>query len=309
MVGGGHGGGQLGWTHLGLGDAATAEVRVIWPDGEVGPVDDASPRTSSSTSNAARRTPRLDAAGAMRAATMTGRPARDRRPAGLRHAGERARAAGRRCTPARRAAARAGRRARLRPPGRLRRPRAQRQPLVPDGVRPAVRGGPARRRAERRRPRSSWATSAGAWPAPRRCPMERHRYQDFSLPSQPRDRSRPLAEILAGEGIGPGSRVGVVGWKPYDRPDRIELPGVHRRRAARAGRADRPRRERQRPAHRPGRRAADHQRGRPARDVRVGRRARPRAASGGCSAACARACASPTRSRCWAGTGCRCRAT
>ena len=30
---------------------------------------------------------------------------------------------------------------------------------------------------------------AGAAPLP----MERHRYQDFSLPSQPRDRSRPLA--------------------------------------------------------------------------------------------------------------------
>ena len=55
-------------------------------------------------------------------------------------------------------------------------------------------------------------------------PMERHRFQDFSLPSQPRDRSRPLQEILAGEGIGPGSRIGVLGWKPFDGPDRIELP-------------------------------------------------------------------------------------
>ena len=45
---------------------------------------------------------------------------------------------------------------------------------------------------------------------------------------------------------------------------------VHRRRAARARRADRPRRERQRAAHRPGGRAADHQRRRPARAVRVG---------------------------------------
>jgi hypothetical protein len=61
---------------------------------------------------------------------------------------------------------------------------------------------------------------AGAAPLP----MERHRYQDFSLPSQPRDRSLPLSEILAGEGIGRGSRVGVLGWKAYDRPDRIELP-------------------------------------------------------------------------------------
>jgi hypothetical protein len=36
-VGGGHAGGQLGWLHLGLGDAERVEVRVQWPDGEVGP--------------------------------------------------------------------------------------------------------------------------------------------------------------------------------------------------------------------------------------------------------------------------------
>ena len=36
-VGGGHGSGQLGWIHFGLGDADLAEVRVTWPDGEVGP--------------------------------------------------------------------------------------------------------------------------------------------------------------------------------------------------------------------------------------------------------------------------------
>jgi hypothetical protein len=37
VVGGGHVGGQLGWTHIGLGSADQAEVRVTWPDGEVGP--------------------------------------------------------------------------------------------------------------------------------------------------------------------------------------------------------------------------------------------------------------------------------
>jgi enediyne biosynthesis protein E4 len=37
VIGGGHGGGQLGWTHVGLGEADLAEVRVTWPDGEVGP--------------------------------------------------------------------------------------------------------------------------------------------------------------------------------------------------------------------------------------------------------------------------------
>jgi hypothetical protein len=36
-VGGGHASGQLGWSHFGIGDASRAEVRVTWPDGEVGP--------------------------------------------------------------------------------------------------------------------------------------------------------------------------------------------------------------------------------------------------------------------------------
>jgi hypothetical protein len=37
VVGGGHASGQLGWIHIGLGPAATARVRVQWPDGQVGP--------------------------------------------------------------------------------------------------------------------------------------------------------------------------------------------------------------------------------------------------------------------------------
>ncbi|HJS71230.1 MAG TPA: CRTAC1 family protein [Acidimicrobiia bacterium] len=36
-VGGGHAGGQLGFSHLGLGPSDQAEIRVIWPDGEAGP--------------------------------------------------------------------------------------------------------------------------------------------------------------------------------------------------------------------------------------------------------------------------------
>ncbi len=36
-VGGGHAGGQLGWLHSGIGSATEAEVRVTWPDGDVGP--------------------------------------------------------------------------------------------------------------------------------------------------------------------------------------------------------------------------------------------------------------------------------
>ena len=36
-VGGGHVGGQLGWIHFGLGPASEAQVRVQWPDGQLGP--------------------------------------------------------------------------------------------------------------------------------------------------------------------------------------------------------------------------------------------------------------------------------
>ena len=54
--------------------------------------------------------------------------------------------------------------------------------------------------------------------------MRRHLYQDFSLPSQPRDRSLPMGEILSMEGIRPGSRVGVVGWKVFGDSRIIDLP-------------------------------------------------------------------------------------
>jgi hypothetical protein len=54
--------------------------------------------------------------------------------------------------------------------------------------------------------------------------MRRAMFQDFSLPSQPRDRSRPLRAILADEGIGPGRTVGVVGWKTFARPDMLDVP-------------------------------------------------------------------------------------
>jgi hypothetical protein len=61
---------------------------------------------------------------------------------------------------------------------------------------------------------------AGAAPLP----MRRHRFQDLSLPRQPRDRSRSLREILTDEGIVAGKRIGVIGWKDYDAPDRIDAP-------------------------------------------------------------------------------------
>jgi Xaa-Pro aminopeptidase len=55
-------------------------------------------------------------------------------------------------------------------------------------------------------------------------PLRRHLFQDLSLPSQPRDRSSPLGEILAEEGIERGSRVGVVGWKPFADPSWLDVP-------------------------------------------------------------------------------------
>jgi hypothetical protein len=54
--------------------------------------------------------------------------------------------------------------------------------------------------------------------------MRRHLLQDLSLPSQPRDRSKSLREILAEEGVGPGSKVGAVGWKLFADGISFDLP-------------------------------------------------------------------------------------
>jgi hypothetical protein len=62
--------------------------------------------------------------------------------------------------------------------------------------------------------------TAEAAPLPVRCV----RFQDFSLPGQPRDASLPLSTILADEGIGPSSRVGVVGWKTYGNAQLLDVP-------------------------------------------------------------------------------------
>jgi Xaa-Pro aminopeptidase len=61
---------------------------------------------------------------------------------------------------------------------------------------------------------------AGAAPLP----MRRHRYQELSLPGQPRDRSRTLTDILGDEGIATGTRVGVIGWKPYSDRSMLDVP-------------------------------------------------------------------------------------
>jgi Xaa-Pro aminopeptidase len=55
-------------------------------------------------------------------------------------------------------------------------------------------------------------------------PMRVELWQDLSLPGQPRHRSRPLDEVLAGEGIVTGARVGVIGWKPYADPAWLDAP-------------------------------------------------------------------------------------
>lgn len=55
-------------------------------------------------------------------------------------------------------------------------------------------------------------------------------YQSFSLLSQDRSQSPPLAEILKKEGIGRGRRVGVIGWKYFTREEssdpqhRLDVP-------------------------------------------------------------------------------------
>ncbi len=54
--------------------------------------------------------------------------------------------------------------------------------------------------------------------------MRRSLFQDFSLPGQPRDRSRPLTDILTDEGIREGDRVGLIGWKDYADPRMMEVP-------------------------------------------------------------------------------------
>ena len=55
-------------------------------------------------------------------------------------------------------------------------------------------------------------------------PMRVELHQDFSLPSQPRDRSRALGEILLSEGVQVGLSVGVIGWKEFTDRSMIEIP-------------------------------------------------------------------------------------
>jgi hypothetical protein len=60
--------------------------------------------------------------------------------------------------------------------------------------------------------------------------LRRERFQPFSLLNQPRDQSRKIKDIFAGEGIDASSMVGCAGWKYFsddelpDAPHAIELP-------------------------------------------------------------------------------------
>jgi len=55
-------------------------------------------------------------------------------------------------------------------------------------------------------------------------PMRVERFQWLSLPSMPKDDSRPLGEILRSEGIDAHSRVGFAGWKEYGDARQIDAP-------------------------------------------------------------------------------------
>jgi hypothetical protein len=49
-------------------------------------------------------------------------------------------------------------------------------------------------------------------------------FQDFSLPGQPRDRSRSLQEIFSAAGIASGTKVGLVGWKTFADSAHSDVP-------------------------------------------------------------------------------------
>ena len=99
-VGGGHAGGKIGWLHAGLGEADRAEVRVQWPDGETGPWmtvgADQFVTIERGTAEAIpwQPTPVSDRGVSDGDDREPASPARRGRAAGLRHARDRAAAAG-----------------------------------------------------------------------------------------------------------------------------------------------------------------------------------------------------------------------
>ena len=206
-VGGGHVSGQLGWTHVGLGPATRGRGPRHRGRTASRALAARRPRTSSRSSSAAR--PRSGPWTPPRA-----RRRRDDRPSRARLAridlpdfGMPDREPGAPAVAVRGAARRLSRaRADARGYDRLV-VYADREHsanlVVPDRLRPAVRGGDPGRRADDDPAilvGNECCGMAGAAPLP----MRRHLFQDLSLPGQPRDRSRPLGEILGEEGIGRG---------------------------------------------------------------------------------------------------------
>ena len=119
-------------------------------------------------------------------------------------------------------------------------------------------------------PRS--ATSATAWPRRRRCRCDRVRFQDLSLPGQPRDAiDAACPRSSATRASRAGGRVGVVGWKTYANRETIEAPAFLvdelRTMTGPSGLVE----NATDLLHRPSRRAPRRQRGRAAGGVRVGR--------------------------------------
>ena len=55
--------------------------------------------------------------------------------------------------------------------------------------------------------------------------LRAERFQPFSLLNQPRDASRKMRDIFAGEGIGPTAKVGCIGWKYF--ADSEHPDGMH----------------------------------------------------------------------------------
>lgn len=55
-------------------------------------------------------------------------------------------------------------------------------------------------------------------------PLDVILFQDFSLPSQPRDKSSTLSRTLRDRGLGRDDRVGVIGWKTFDDPRLLDVP-------------------------------------------------------------------------------------
>ena len=148
-VGGGHASGELGWIHFGLGDVDAAEVRVRWPDGQTGPWLELRANRFATIERGATQPVSGSRRADGRSAWPTARLAEITLPDfGMSDAMPRS-------PPTIYTTAWSGLRARADEQGydharRLRRPRTQRQPRVPHRVRPALRGGDARRRRVRR---------------------------------------------------------------------------------------------------------------------------------------------------------------